>query len=169
MFGDMETNIEKNAPRVQTATVVPFNPRYLSTFKSLNRQWIEEYFELESMDLSQLEAPQAEIVDLGGEIFFVLEGENAVGTCAMIPHGPATYELAKMAVAREARGKGYGDLLMRACIAWAKKKGAERIKILSNTELEAAIALYLKHGFQVAKLGCHPDYARCNIEMEMAL
>jgi GNAT superfamily N-acetyltransferase len=121
------------------------------------------------MDLSQLESPGPSILDPGGEIFFVLEGETAVGTCAMIPHGPETYELAKMAVAPEARGRGHGDRLMRACIAWARKKGTRKITILSNTVLEPAIALYLKHGFQVAKLGCHPDYDRCNIEMEMDL
>jgi GNAT superfamily N-acetyltransferase len=156
-------------PITEKSVVVPFAEKYLPAFVRLNREWIEKHFCLEGTDLSQLESPYESILKPGGEIFFLLEGDEAVGTCAMVPHGPGEYELAKMAVAPSSRGKGYGDVLMRTCIAWAKEKGAKSITLLSNTELEPAIALYLKHGFQVVSLGTHADYARCNIVMERAL
>jgi GNAT superfamily N-acetyltransferase len=143
-----------------------FGKRFLSSFKSLNQEWIEKYFEIEAMDLYQLEHPEETILAQGGEIFFVLENDKAVGTCAMVPHGQHDYELAKLAVSPEMRGKGYGDLLMTTVIDWSRKKGAKRITILSNTILEPAIALYKKHGFKTVHLGTHPDYCRCNIEME---
>ena len=142
-----------------------YNEKYLPAFVELNREWITTHFVLEPMDLVQLENPQESILNLGGEIFFVLEEGAAVGTCAMVPHGPDCYELAKMAVSPKKRGKGYGDQLMRAAINWAKEKKAKRIMILSNTILEPAIALYLKHGFQVVSLGPHPDYRRSDIEL----
>lgn len=66
-----------------------------------------------------------------------------------------------------ARGKGYGDILMEAAIRWVKKKNAKKLTLLSNTVL--APALYKKHGFKTVRLGDHPDYVRCNIEMELDL
>lgn len=156
-------------PGMSQVEVIFFDPQFISDFVRLNRQWIEHYFRIEAMDLAQLENPQENILSLGGEIFFVLENKKVVGTCAMIPHGEKTYELAKMAVDPSTRGKGYGDLLMKHAIDWARSKKATKISILSNTVLEPAITLYKKHGFQTLHLGKHPDYERCNIEMELIL
>ena len=50
----------------------------------------------------------------GGQIFFVVDGDAVLGTCAVMPHSAEVHEIAKMAVAPEARGRGYGDLLMDA-------------------------------------------------------
>jgi GNAT superfamily N-acetyltransferase len=148
---------------------VTFDPRYLPEFVELNREWIETHFEIEETDTVQLKKPRETILDLGGEIFFVLENEKAVATCAMIPHGKHGFELAKMAVSPASRGKGYGDVLMSTAVSWAKAKGALEITLLSNTLLEPAISLYRKHGFEVVHLGDHPDYKRCNIEMVLKL
>lgn len=149
--------------------IVTFDPQYLPAFVELNREWIQKYFVLEPMDLAQLENPYDNILNQGGEIFFLLENETPVGTCAMVPHGAGSYELAKMAVAPSARGQGYGDIVMQAAIDWAKAKNAGTVTLLSNTVLEPAIALYHKHGFKTVHLGPHPDYERCNIEMVLKL
>lgn len=148
------------------AEVVTFDPKYLQAYVDLNRQWIEHYFRIEPMDTAQLQDPYRNVLEPGGEIFFVLENDEVVGTCAMVPHGPNCYELAKMAVNPILRGKGYGDILMQAALNWAKERKANRVILLSNTKLEPAISLYKKHGFQTIHLGPHPDYERCNIEME---
>jgi GNAT superfamily N-acetyltransferase len=150
------------------AQVVGYDERLLPAYVALNRQWIEHHFRIEEMDLRQLNEAKSLILDAGGEIFFVVENGEAVGTCAMVPHGPGCYELAKMAVAPSARGKGYGDALMERCVDWAREKGAKRILILSNTVLTPAITLYRKHGFRQTGTGS-PDYQRCNIEMERDL
>jgi ribosomal protein S18 acetylase RimI-like enzyme len=150
-------------------TVVKYDPRFRSVFVALNRQWIERFFKVEKTDLEQLERLEETILNVGGEIFFVVEGDRALGTCAMVPHGSRSYEIAKMAVADEAKGRGFGDRLMEACEAWAVEKGAREITILSNTVLEPAIRLYRKHGFETVRLGPHPDYERANIEMRLLL
>lgn len=150
-------------------TVVKYDPKFRDVFVALNRQWIERFFKVEKNDLEQLERLEETILGVGGEIFFVVEGDRAFGTCAMVPHGLRSFELAKMAVADDAKGRGFGDLLMEACVAWAVEKGASEITILSNTVLEPAIRLYHKHGFETVKLGAHPDYERCNIEMRLML
>jgi hypothetical protein len=54
-------------------------------------------------------------------------------------------------------------------IDWSREHGLEEIFLLSNTILEPAITLYKKHGFETVSLGPHPDYDRCNIEMNLKL
>lgn len=148
--------------------VITFDPKFLEDFVSLNREWIEKHFKIEESDRQQLLRAQENILDIGGEIFFILENGRAVATCAMVPHGDK-FELAKMAVDPSARGKGYGDVLMRTAIDWSRERGLDEIFLLSNTILEPAITLYKKHGFETVNLGPHPDYERCNIEMKLKL
>lgn len=148
--------------------VITYDPKYLEDFVSLNREWIEKYFAIEESDRQQLLRAKENILDVGGEIFFILEDGKAVATCAMVPHG-GKFELAKMAVTPSARGKGYGDILMETAIQWSRERGLNEIFLLSNTILEPAISLYKKHGFVTVNLGPHPDYERCNIEMNLKL
>lgn len=152
--------------RVET---IAYQDEFKGAYVSLNRQWIEKYFEIEPMDTQQLENPTENILKKGGEIFIVLENGKAVGTCALLPHGKDCFELAKMAVDPDYQGRGYGDLLMTKAISWAKARKANSIVLLSNTILSAAISLYQKFGFRTVKLGSHPDYDRCNIEMKLEL
>ena len=154
---------------IERVEFITFREDLVPAYVELNREWIERHFAIEEMDLKQLQDPKGNILSHGGEIFFVLENGEAVATCAMVPHGPGCYELAKMAVSPHKRGRGYGDLLMARAIQWAKANGANKVMLLSNTILTPAIALYHKHGFITTHLGPHPDYQRCNIEMELAL
>lgn len=149
--------------------VVTYDPAYKKAFIDLNTEWIKKYFVIEPMDVEQLENADSTIIAKGGEIFFLIEDGKAVGTCAMIPHDKNAYELAKMAVDPSTRGKGYGDVLMRTCIEWARDKKADYVLLHSNTVLTPAITLYKKHGFETVYLGPHPDYERSNIEMKLVL
>jgi putative acetyltransferase len=115
-----------------------------------------------------VENPEA-IVKGGGQLFFVLEEGRVAGTCAALRCGEGVYEIAKMAVSEESRGRGYGDLLMQASLEWIANQSAREVVILSNTVLKPAIGLYRKFGFEVERLGPHPDYVRCNIEMRLKL
>ena len=146
-----------------------FDDRYAADFKRLNLEWIEMYFKVEGMDEKQLNNPREYIIEPGGEIYSVVESGKVKGTCALIFHEEGVYEIAKMAVDAASRGKGYGNLLMEALIEGAREKGADRIRIISNTILEPAIKLYKKYGFQTTRLGQNPDYERGNIEMQLDL
>src|ERR1041385_3070067 len=149
--------------------VVRFRPDLAHHFESLNREWIEQYFEIEEADLVIFADPFKEIVEPGGQIFFVIEDGKAVGTCAVIRMKEGVYELAKMAVSSEARGRGYGDLLIESVIDFAKQAGAERLILVSNTRLKPAIALYEKHGFKSVPITDAEDYKRVDIQMELKL
>ena len=159
--------------------VVRFRPELASHFESLNREWIEEYFEIEDADLVIFADPFKEIVEPGGQIFFVTAvsatPQNAkpkakvVGTCAVVRLNDQVFELAKMAVSSEARGRGYGDLLISSVINFAKEAGAARLILVSNTRLKPAIALYEKHGFKSVPITHAEDYKRVDIQMELKL
>jgi predicted N-acetyltransferase YhbS len=79
------------------------------------------------------------------------------------------YQLARMAVEPSERGKGYGNVLIRAALERVRESGAARVYLHSNTVLASAIALYRKHGFNTYTEGRHPVYARSNIVMELLL
>ena len=149
--------------------IVSYDPKYLPQFIELNQDWIKTHFKIERTDREQLERAEETILKPGGEILFLLEGERVLATCALVPHGENAFELAKMAVAKTERGKGYGDRIMIAAIKKTKERGASELTLLSNTLLEPAITLYHKHGFKTVHLGPHPDYERCNIEMKLSL
>lgn len=72
-----------------------------------------------------------------------------------------------MAVSSEARGKGYGKVLMEEVIKSAKNKKGKKIFLVSNTRLKPAISLYIKYGFKTKRLVTDPDYDGGNIEMKL--
>ena len=158
-----------NSNEFRLVEVVRFQPELAEHFESLNRDWIEKYFVIEEADLTVFRDPFKEIVATGGEIFFAVSEGTVLGTCAVIRLNDRTYELAKMAVRAEARGHGYGDLLIESAIRFAEEAGAERLILLSNTRLQPAIRLYEKHGFKSVPITDAHDYTRVDIQMELKL
>ena len=147
------------------AAVVTYQDRWRDAFERLNREWIDAYFTLEEPDRAVFADPAAKILAPGGQIFFVVEGDQALGTCAVMRHSAEVHEIAKMAVAPEARGRGYGDLLMDACVAFSRAAGAREIVIVSNTRLQPAIRLYQKHGFVRVPFKDDGRYVRADMKL----
>ena len=149
--------------------VVTYRPEWRDAFERLNREWIETWFALEDADRETFRDPAAKILAPGGQIFFVMDGTAPLGTCAVLRHDAEVHEIAKMAVAPAARGRGYGDLLMDAAIAFSRTAGARTVVIVSNTRLGPAIRLYEKHGFVRVPLEADGRYARADIKLERVL
>jgi putative acetyltransferase len=141
------------------------NKNHLDEFIRLNEEWINKYFSIEEVDKSLARNPVS-IIDNNGFIFSLVENGVVVGVCALFNEGEGVYELARMAVSPLYQGKGYGRVLMQSCLNKLKEINATRVYLLSNTKLEAAIAMYKKFGFVVIKAGRHPVYSRANIVME---
>jgi GNAT superfamily N-acetyltransferase len=155
---------------MDAGTVVTYRKEFRAAFELLNREWIERYFVIEEADREVFSNPEAAVLRPGGQIFFVLDEHNQVqGTCAVLPHGVGSFEIAKMAVAPAARGRGYGDLLMEAAVSFAAEAGARQVIIVSNTVLAPAIRLYEKHGFVPVPLNPDGRYRRANIRLERNL
>ena len=146
--------------------LVPYKREYQNVFKELNESWIREFFKMEAKDYESLLHPKRTILDKGGEIVVALLSGQPVGVCALIKmdHPDYDFELAKMGVAEEARGKGIGYLLGQEIINKAKRRGARNIFVESNTILAPAISLYRKLGFKEIP-GKPSPYERSNIQM----
>ncbi len=138
---------------------------HLDDFIRLNEEWISTYFEIEEVDKA-LAANPAKIIDEEGYIFSLSSGSEVLGVCALFNEGNGTYELARMAVSPKAQGNGYGHKLILTSLSKLTEIGAKKVYLVSNTKLEAAIALYKKHGFKTVSEGQHPVYSRANIVME---
>ena len=146
-----------------------YEDAYAAAFARLNREWLERYDLLETGDLKYLEHPRESIIEAGGEIFVALEGRRVVGTCAAIYRGEGSFELAKLAVDREVRGRGIGRQLVEAVMAWTRARGARSVTLLSSTKLTAALRLYERLGFVYRPLPADPRYETADIHMEYVL
>lgn len=137
----------------------------LNDFIRLNEEWISTYFEIEDADRALAENPYR-IIEAGGYIFSLVSGREVLGVCALFNDGNGTYELARMAVSPMYQRSGFGNKLISVCLDKLSAIGAHKVYLVSNTRLEAAIALYKKHGFKTVSEGRHPVYSRANIVME---
>ena len=149
--------------------IVDFRPELAGAFKALNEAWITTLFALEPKDLVVLDDPQAQIIAKGGRVLFALDGDDAVGCCALMAMPGGGFELAKMAVADSHKGRGLGHALMAAAVERARAAGAPRLYLETNSGLAAAMALYRGFGFVEVIPPEHSPYARVDICMELRL
>ena len=147
--------------------IVGFNKKYSEQFFMLNKAWIEESWHLEDSDKKDLLNPD-KIVDNGGQIFFALQDHKAIGTVAMIRSSDDRFELAKMTVQDDFRGKGIANMLMDECLKFAKENKAKEIFLISNDSLKVARNLYDKYGFKEVDLDSK-KYDRGNVKMRLTL
>ena len=157
----METHI--------TTDIVSFDPRYKQAFYDLNIEWLETYFYVEDLDKEVLSQPEKYILNPGGHIFFAIENGEAIGTVALMKVKEGHFELTKMAVRPDQRGKKIGQQLMQYCIDFARTHQFEGLYLYSNTLLENAIYIYRKFGFEEVALEKDSPYERSNIKMVFPL
>ena len=148
-------------------TIVGFNKKYSEQFYMLNKSWIEESWHLEDSDKKDLLNPD-KIVHYGGQVFFALEDQKVIGTVAMIKSSDDRFELAKMTVKGDFRGKGIANKLMDECLKFAEQNNAKEIFLISNDSLKIARNLYDKYGFKEVDLDSQ-KYHRGNVKMRLIL
>ena len=142
-----------------------------TAFRTLNEEWITQYFTLEAKDRETLNDPVNSILLKGGYIFMAYAAAEAVGCVALIPMRDGIYELSKMAVSPHLRGGGIGRSLLQHAIAQARVLDAKSLFLGSNTRLKNAVHLYESVGFRHVKPESLPPmpYSRADVFMEMPL
>lgn len=133
-----------------------YRPAYRKFFESLNREWIEECFEVKPEEEQILKDPRRCILKPGGVILFARIDGDVVGTCALIRHGN-TFELSKLAVTRNARCLGVGGRLLEAALGRARAMGLEVVTLQTHPRFEAANRLFERFGFQRIDSSPIPD------------
>ena len=128
--------------------IIPYHPKYRSSYKTLNTEWLNTYFSIEPADEQILSHPEQEILNNNGYIFFAVSNEKPIGTCTLMKHDDHTFELSKMCVSPRYQGLGIGEELLDKVITFAQEKGAHIITLQTNSVLTAAMNLYRKKGFK---------------------
>ena len=148
--------------------IVPWADCYARAFEEISVNWLEEFDLLEPIDLEMLRNPHRDILDPGGQIFFALAGDTVVGTCGLQWVSPGVYEIIKLGVRPEFRGRGAGQQLLERCLSWAREQKAEKVVLYSNSRLQSALRLYVRCGF--SRIPFVPGhYAVSDVEMERIL
>jgi len=159
-----------NQTAMKTQIVIrPFEPALAHHFETINKEWIDDMFVLETIDKQVLENPQSHIIDKGGKIWFAEHPTlGIVGTCAFWNKGNNNFELTKMGVLKSARGLKVGEILLQHVLNETQSLGITKLFLLTNAKCESAIHLYEKNGFVHDKTIMHDygrNYARCNVAM----
>jgi putative acetyltransferase len=148
--------------------IILYETMYAGDFKKLNLDWLDKYGLTEEADLLMLDYPEREILATGGVIYLAKVGELIAGSAALINEGKGVFELAKMAVADDYKGKGISKLLIEKCLEKATELEAKKIYLQSNSQLTTAIKLYEKYGFKhVPVVDSH--YTTADVMMEKIL
>ena len=156
--------MKKNISKI---CIKKYETKFDNDFFVLNKAWIEESWILEESDKKDLLNPD-KIIHNGVQVFFALENQKVIGTVAMINSSDDRFELAKMTVQEDFRGKGIANMLMDECLKFAKENKANEIFLISNDSLTIARNLYDKYGFKEVDLDSQ-KYDRGNVKMRLNL
>lgn len=152
-----------------TATkVIEYSDQYKQDLRKLNLEWLDKYNLTESHDLVVLNDPKGTILDRGGYIWLANADDKIVGSAALMKEQEGVYELAKMAVTAEYRGRGISKLLIETCLNKAKEIGAAKLNLFSNHQLLTALKLYEKYGFRHVEVKDSP-FETADVKMELVL
>jgi ribosomal protein S18 acetylase RimI-like enzyme/predicted transcriptional regulator len=151
--------------------IIDYRPQYKRYFESLNLEWLRDLHSVEEQDRLLLSDPYGRIVKPGGFVLFARLDKKVIGTAALIKKDRHLYQLTKMAVAPQARGRQAGRKLALAAIERARKAGAKRMVLQTSPRLIAACNLYRSLGF-VEVAAAQPwtiPYKRKSIAMSLDL
>ncbi|WP_319543383.1 GNAT family N-acetyltransferase [uncultured Pseudodesulfovibrio sp.] len=84
-----------------------------------------------------------------GNFWLAFEGDELVGTIALLDTGDGVCALRKMFVKKEYRGseRGIGNALMQTLIEWSRERGVREIYLGTVDVYHAAHRFYEKSGF----------------------
>ena len=150
------------------AVIIDYEDQYIKEFQRLNLEWLEKFDLVESHDLEILDHPRENVIDRGGFLFLLKDEDTVIGSAGIFKMNDKEYELIKMSVAPEHRGKKFGDMLLEKCIAKAKEMKASRIILFSNSNLQTAIRLYERFGFKHMEVVDAP-FETADIKMGLSL
>src|SRR5258708_17192788 len=115
--------------QTETITILEYEPAYQPYFKQLYRDWFTGHFRAppDPIDEFVLTQPEKAILAKGGAILMVACEDSIAGFVALKKADSYSFELTKMAIGEEYRGRGLGEALCRAVIDKARSLGAKRI------------------------------------------
>ena len=97
----------------------------------------------------------------GREQCWIAEAEGAMaGSVMLTDEGDGLARLRLMYVEPFARGRGIGDALVGACVAFAREVGYDAITLWTHTVLTSARKIYAGYGFEIIETGIHEEFGK---------
>ena len=128
--------------------ILEYDSKYDKDLMDISMEWLLKYDLLEDEDYVMLRNPKEEVIDKGGHIFFAELNGEIVGTVAIDRMNENECEILKFGVKESAQGNGVGKALIEKLHEVAKKDGYKKVHLCSNHELENALHIYKKFGFE---------------------
>ena len=148
--------------------LITYESKYHSDFRRLNLEWLNSYNLTESHDLELLDYPDEKIIAPGGCLFLAMDDDKVIGSAGLLKESESEFELVKMSVDPDYRGQGIGKQLLECCLAEAKMRGGVKIFLFSNSQLQTAIKMYEKFGFNHVAVTGTP-LLTADVKMELNL
>jgi len=149
-------------------TIIAYDNKYQPDFKKLNLEWLDKYNLTESHDLEILDDPDGTVIAGGGCIFLAMDNDKVIGTAGLWKKNEKEYELIKMGIDPPYRGQGISKILLDHCLEEARGRNAKKIFLYSNSQLQTALKLYEKYGFQHVLVTDAP-FVTADVKMELIL
>jgi GNAT superfamily N-acetyltransferase len=83
----------------------------------------------------------------GGSLWAAEADGEIVGMVATVPHGPAMWEICRVYTYPSMHGSGLGQRLLNTAECYARRSGAERLALWSDTRFDRAHRFYEKCGY----------------------
>jgi putative acetyltransferase len=151
---------------MDTVHIIPFEDRFAEDFRRINLEWLDQYGFTEANDLLVLDHPRKNLLDKGGFIFLAVCNDQLVG-CAGLLKETDGFELVKMTVVPDFRGRGISRQLLETCLETAKAAGATHVLLYSNHQLKTALGLYGKYGFKHVEVTGDRPFVTSDVKMEL--
>jgi len=87
-------------------------------------------------------------------------GGERLGAVFLVKQSPRVAKLRLLIVEPAARGMGLGGRLVRACVGFARAAGYGKVVLWTQSELEAARAIYIKTGFRLVRREPHRSFGK---------
>jgi GNAT superfamily N-acetyltransferase len=87
-------------------------------------------------------------------------GGERLGAVFLVKQSPRVAKLRLLIVEPAARGMGLGRRLVTACIRFARAAGYRKLVLWTQSELEAARAIYKKTGFRKVRSEAHRSFGK---------
>ena len=108
--------------------------------------------------------------DREGQRIWVVEMAGRVAGCiAVVGSGEGVAQIRWFLFTPETRGRGLGKRLMEEAVDFSRKAGYRRIILWTFSELETAIALYRRWGFEKTEEKAHHIWGKNLIEEKYEL
>lgn len=104
-----------------------------------------------------LENVTEEYLDSGGEFLVGILSGEIVGIGGYQPLENGEAELRRMRVHPDYQRNGFGEAILEELESRAETRGIDRFVLYTNEQLNAAIEMYQKHGYDITSRESHPE------------